>query len=320
MCQFSPIDQIAQNTINIHTQKHYKIAEVLGGGSSATTFKVINYYGQYTLKLILSIFQNHPVTKDANIFLREIRILKHLNCCDPPHQNIIHLHGLAAECNYYKFDGISIIYDHMETTLTNIINSEELNLSHRKYLLYQFFRVLNFIHSANVLHRDLKPGNILVNQDYSLRICDFGRSRVQTGDPRHDLLLSDYVTTRNYRAPEMCLCYDKYGPAVDVWSIACILAQMILKQPLISGKDTRTLIQSMVSQIGSPTEEDVIGCINQCARDFIASFARVHPRPFPQFFQNSDVNELDILSRMLCWNPNKRITVDEALQHPYFES
>lgn len=118
----------------------------------------------------------------------------------------------------------------------------------------------------------------------------------------------------------MCLCYDKCGSAVDVWSVGCILAQMILKQPLISGKDTRRLIQSMVSQIGSPTEEDLVGCTNQCARDFIASFARVHPRPFPQFFQNSDVNELDILSRMLCWNPNKRITVDEALQHPYFES
>ena len=315
-----PIVQKAQDTINIYTQERYTIDEVLGGGSYASTFKVIDSFDQYTLKLIDGIFQNQNTTTYAKNALREIRILKHLNYCDPPHQNIIHLHDLGADCDYSKFDGISIIYDHMETTLANIINTQEFDISIRRLLLFQIFRGLKYIHSANVLHRDLKPGNILVNQDCSLRICDFGQSRVRTGDPDHDAFLSNYVTTRNYRAPEMCLCYDEYGPAVDVWSVGCIVAQMILKEPLISGKNTWTLIQSMVSQLGPPTEEDLVGCTNQIARDYVFNITRVDPRPFDQLFQNIDELELDILSRMLCWNPNERITVDEALQHEYFES
>jgi len=93
-----------------------------------------------------------------------------------------------------------------------------------------------YVHSANVIHRDLKPSNILVNENCDLKICDFGLARIT------DIEMTGYVSTRYYRAPEIMLTWQHYDKAVDIWSVGCIFAEMLIGQPLFPGKDrTMTL-------------------------------------------------------------------------------
>ena len=122
----------------------------------------------------------------------------------------------------------------MECDLDRIVSSSQsLSDAHIQYFVYQILRGLLYIHSANVLHRDLKPSNLLVNSNCDLAICDFGLARGVVDDET----LTEYVVTRWYRAPELLTEAQYYGPAVDVWSVGCILAELLGRRPLFQGKD-----------------------------------------------------------------------------------
>lgn len=108
---------------------------------------------------------------------------------------------------------------------------------------------MKYIHSAGIIHRDLKPGNILINDNCDLKICDFGLAREQ------DAQMTGYVATRYYRAPEIMLTWQKYTYAVDMWSIGCILAEMILSKPLFPGKDHVHQFTLIAEILGKPSEE-----------------------------------------------------------------
>lgn len=308
--------ELEKPAIMEQTQGRYQIEAFLGQGAYGSTFKVIANDDQsaYTLKHLFNIFEDQSRNINAKRILREIRILKHL----AHHENIICLHEVSTKYDYNHFSGLCIIYNFMESTLTNVINTNTLTRTHHQYFLYQILRGLKYIHSANIIHRDLKPDNILVNSNCDLRISDFGHSRVIGQRFETDAALSQYVTTRYYRAPEICLNYDDYGPAIDIWSTGCILAQLLSQQILFKGKSTFEQLKLMVTILGSPSEDDLQGCTNPNARKYMYSLCQREPIPFHALFPKADENELDLLSRMLCWNPNNRITVDEALQHPYF--
>jgi serine/threonine protein kinase len=130
----------------------------------------------------------------------------------------------------------------METDLASIIKSNQpLTDDHCQFFLYQLLRGLKYIHSANIVHRDLKPRNILVNSNCDLKICDFGLARAllpsEPGTKAN--VITDYVTTRWYRAPELLLTAREYSTSVDMWSVGCIFAEMIRRRPLLPGTDTR---------------------------------------------------------------------------------
>jgi mitogen-activated protein kinase 7 len=124
----------------------------------------------------------------------------------------------------------------MEADLHQIIRSEQpLTDAHFQYFIYQLCRGLKFIHSANVLHRDLKPGNLLVNADCELKICDFGLARGLSGSTEG--FMTEYVATRWYRAPEIMLSFKSYTKAIDMWSVGCIFAELLGNKPLFKGRD-----------------------------------------------------------------------------------
>jgi hypothetical protein len=186
---------------------------------------------------------------DAKRILREIKLMKHLH-----HENIVSILDMIPPQAQYldDFNDVYIVADLMETDLHRIIYSKQtLSIDHVQYFVYQMMRGLKYIHSANVIHRDLKPSNLLVNSNCDLKICDFGLARgihdddddddtmgeTNGGIPRPPVLLTEYVVTRWYRAPEIMLACNEYSKPVDVWSVGCIFAELILRKPYFPGDD-----------------------------------------------------------------------------------
>jgi serine/threonine protein kinase len=121
--------------------------------------------------------------------------------------------------------------------------------------LYQILRGLKYIHSANILHRDLKPRNLLVNSNCDLKICDFGLARPLLQDFKDkSQVMTDYVATRWYRAPELLLSWKEYACSVDVWSVGCIFAELLRRKPFLPGSDTKNQIELIFDIIGTPTD------------------------------------------------------------------
>lgn len=129
----------------------------------------------------------------------------------------------------------------METDMHRVIRTQDLSDDHCQYFIYQTLRALKAMHSANVLHRDLKPSNLLLNANCDLKVCDFGLARSAASTEDNSGFMTEYVATRWYRAPEIMLTFKEYTKAIDVWSVGCILAEMLNGKPLFPGKDCNYL-------------------------------------------------------------------------------
>ena len=137
-----------------------------------------------------------------------------------------------------QFEDIYVVSELMETDLASIIKSSQpLTDDHCQFFLYQILRRLKYVHSAQVIHRDLKPRNLLVNANCDLKICDFGLARVKQFHRRFPM--NEYVCTRWYRTPEVLCSWNDYIMAIDVWSLGCVFAEMISQKPLFPGHNTR---------------------------------------------------------------------------------
>ena len=205
----------------------------------------------------------------------------------------------------------------MECDLDRIVSSSQpLTDAHIQYFVYQILRGLLYIHSANVLHRDLKPSNLLVNSNCDLAICDFGLARGVVDDET----LTEYVVTRWYRAPELLTEAQYYGPAVDVWSVGCILAELLGRRPLFQGKDYMHQLQVIINILGSPSDESLAFVTNSMAKKAIKELPNRPKQPFQEIFRDSNPSAVDLLERMLVFDPRERCTVKEALKHPYFKA
>ncbi|KAL2891259.1 Mitogen-activated protein kinase hog1 [Ceratocystis lukuohia] len=168
-------------------------------------------------------------------------------------------------------------------------------------------RALKFVHSAGIIHRDLKPSNILINENCDLKICDFGLARIQ------DPLMTGYVATRYYRAPEIMLSWQKYDVAVDIWSVGCILAEMITGSPLFPGKDHVNQFSIITELIGNPPEYIIGGITSE------NSLPAHEPVSFKTKFPTATPEAIDLLERFLVFDPRRRLTAADALRHPYLE-
>ena len=178
----------------------------------------------------------------------------------------------------------------------------------------QLLRGLKYLHSANILHRDLKPGNLLVNANCELKICDFGLARTGRDNGQ---FMTEYVVTRWYRAPELLLCSDNYGTSIDVWSVGCIFAEILGRKPIFPGTECLNQLKLIIDVLGSQHEADLEFIDNSKARKFIKSLPYSRGTRFSSLYPQADPLALDLLQRMLVFDPSKRITVTEALHHPY---
>ncbi|XP_017841849.1 mitogen-activated protein kinase ERK-A [Drosophila busckii] len=246
--------------------------------------------------------------------LREITILTRFK-----HENIIDIRDILRVDSIEQMRDVYIVQCLMETDLYKLLKTQRLSNDHICYFLYQILRGLKYIHSANVLHRDLKPSNLLLNKTCDLKICDFGLARI--ADPEHDHtgFLTEYVATRWYRAPEIMLNSKGYTKSIDIWSVGCILAEMLSNRPIFPGKHYLDQLNHILGVLGSPSQEDLECIINEKARNYLESLPFKPNVPWSRLFPNADPLALDLLGKMLTFNPHKRIAVEDALAHPYLE-
>lgn len=296
------------------TQRRYKFTRFLGSGSFGTVLAAIDQKTgkEVAIKLIEDLFGTQL---NAIRVLREIRILSHLHL-----DTITSLHSVTTLPDFQNFNKLVLIIDLMDTDLQQVIDSEQtLNIEHRRYFMYHILRALKYIHSSHVVHRDLKPSNVLVNAHTEIKLCDFGLSRI-VGDPYDLEQQKELVMSRWYRAPEVLLNIQNYGPAIDIWSAGCIFAELINRKPLFPGQSSANLLTLIVQALGSPTGDDLKSCANPAARQFMASLPRANPTPFKKLFLKAEPIEIDLIQKMLTWDPAKRISAENALKHPFFTS
>ncbi|WJX44243.1 Mitogen-activated protein kinase ntf6 [Trifolium repens] len=249
---------------------------------------------------------------DAKRTLREIKLLCHMD-----HDNVIKIKDIIKPADKEKFNDVYIVYELMDTDLHQIIQSNQaLTDEHCQYFLYQLLRGLKYIHSANVLHRDLKPSNLLLNANCDLKICDFGLARTTSETD----FMTEYVVTRWYRAPELLLNCSEYTAAIDVWSVGCILMEILRREPLFPGKDYVQQLSLITELLGLPNEEDLGFLRSDNAKKYVKQLQHVDKQPFAQRFPDISPLAIDLAEKMLVFDPSKRITVEEALNHPYMSS
>uniref|UniRef100_A0A7S0WPX3 Protein kinase domain-containing protein n=1 Tax=Pyramimonas obovata TaxID=1411642 RepID=A0A7S0WPX3_9CHLO len=292
----------------------YTLLEVIGKGSYGVVCSATdnNTGEKVAIKKITDVFEH---VSDATRILREIKLLRHLQ-----HPDIVEIRHIMLPPGPTDFDDVYVVFELMESDLHQVIKAnDDLTSAHYTYFMYQLIAGLAHIHSANVFHRDLKPKNILANADCKLKICDFGLARPAFDDQPSTVFWTDYVATRWYRAPELCgSFFSKYTPAVDVWSLGCIIAEVILGRPLFPGRNVSHQLELITNVVGTPSEEKLQKVRNEKARRFLASMPFKPPVPFSSIFRTIDAPLVALLQKMLMFDPSDRISAEEALKDPIF--
>lgn len=293
----------------------YRIEEVIGKGSYGVVCSAYDTHcgEKVAIKKINDIFEH---VSDATRILREIKLLRLLR-----HPDIVEIKHILLPPSSREFKDIYVVFELMESDLHQVIKAnDDLTPEHYQFFLYQLLRGLKYIHTANVFHRDLKPKNILANADCKLKICDFGLARVAFNDTPTAIFWTDYVATRWYRAPELCgSFFSKYTPAIDIWSIGCIFAELLTGKPLFPGKNVVHQLDLMTDLLGTPSAEAIARVRNEKARRYLSSMRKKKPIPLSQKFPNADPLALRLLERMLAFEPKDRPSAEEALADPYFK-
>lgn len=294
--------------------EYYQPTRILGHGAYAVVCEAVDLRNgqKVAIKKNKGVFQD---ISDAKRILREIKLLMHFN-----HDDVIKLLDVIppeiSEIN--TFDDVYLVMPRMETTLARVIkSSQKLTKRHIQFFLYQMLRGLKYIHSAGVIHRDLKPENILINGgDCNLKITDFGLSRGVYKEDEEKNLLTEYVVTRWYRAPEIMVSARMYDEKVDIWSVGCILAELLLRKPLFPGGNHIEQLKIIFKVIGTPNSDSLEWIKTPEAKKWVGSMKKCPGRNFDDLFSGSTEDVRDILKRMLLLDPDKRGSVEDLLEHP----
>ncbi|CAD8151754.1 unnamed protein product [Paramecium pentaurelia] len=297
------------NQIEEHILKQFDIQDFKGKGAYGIVWKAIDKQTkqQVALKKVFDAFQNQT---DAQRTFREVCFLQQLT----DHENIVKLLKVIQAENQKD---LYMVFEYMETDLHKVIRAGLLSPLHMQYIIYQLLKCLKFIHSGELIHRDLKPSNLLIDSDCKVKVADFGLARsVAQSENQYEMpIMTEYVATRWYRAPEILLGSHHYSKSVDMWSVGCILGEMILGKAIFSGASTLNQIEKIIELIGRPKQEDLELINAPLAQQVLDGISMQKRKSFAGFFPNASPDFIDFIRQCLNWNPQKRMTIDEALKH-----
>lgn len=274
--------------LEAHVLKKYEILQKLGKGAYGIVWKAIDKRTKeiVALKKCFDAFQN---ATDAQRTFREIIFLQELN----GHENIIRLQNVIRAENDKD---IYLVFDFMDTDLHAVIRANILEDIHKQYIVYQTLKSLKYIHTADLIHRDLKPSNLLLNSECHMKVCDFGLARsIDLSDTTTQPILTDYVATRWYRAPEILLGSNKYTKSADMWSVGCILAELLLGKPVFPGTSTLNQLDRVLEVTGRPTSVDVESINSSVAQTMLESLPATKVKKMRDMFPSASDEAIDLM-------------------------
>jgi mitogen-activated protein kinase 15 len=248
------------------------------------------------LKKVFDAFQN---ATDAQRTYREVMYLQQLN----NHENIIKLYSIIPAKNHKD---LYLVFEIMESDVHVVIRGRLLKSVHKQYIMYQLMKSLKYLHSADLIHRDLKPSNMLINSDCLMKLADFGLARSVAEENGEPPLVSDYIATRWYRAPEILFGSQKYSKSVDVWSSGCIFAEILLEKVLFPGKSSLNQIELIIELLGRPSENDLVKMNSDLAWTIMQNIKTRKRRSISKMFAAFPSDAVDLLRKLLAFNPDKR--------------
>lgn len=288
--------------------KSYEKIEFLGEGQFATVYKARDLVRDriVAVKKIKLGTRQEAADGINRTALREIKLLQELS-----HPNIIGLLDVFGQKS-----NVSLVFDFMETDLEIIIKDTSIILTpaHIKSYIMQTLRGLEYLHTNWILHRDMKPNNLLINDEGVLKLGDFGLAKFY-GSPNR--IYTHQVVTRWYRCPELLFGARNYGTGVDMWAVGCILAELLLRIPFLPGDTDLDQLSKIFQVLGTPTKATWPKM--ESLPDFV-QFKPCPGTPLKDIFIAASDDLLEILEKMLTMDPCRRINASEALQCNYFYS
>ncbi|XP_053172852.1 STKc_p38 domain-containing protein [Scomber japonicus] len=286
--------------------ERYTALRAVGSGAYGTVCSAMDQKtkDKVAIKKLYRPFQSLIHAKRA---YRELRLLRHIQ-----HENVICLLDVfTPDSSLEKFQTFYIVMPFVAQDLGHIMKKRRLTDRIITYLFYQLLRGLKYIHSAGIIHRDLKPGNLAVSENCELKILDFGLARQTESE------MTGYVVTRWYRAPEVIFNWMHYSQTVDVWSAACILAEMITGQVLFPGHDSIDQLKKILRLTGTPDSSLVQKMQSKDAQSFVQGLPPLKKKNFKEVFPSMDENALDLMEGMLLLDPETRLTAKQGLSQPF---
>lgn len=236
----------------------------------------------------------------------------------------------AKNCNGDSVDEAQQLWCSCGNNL--LVSRMELLEFHIQHLVYQILKGLMYTHSANIIHRDLKPGNILINRLGTIKIADFGLARGITSAPAASSPITNHVATRYYRAPELLFLETKYGKEVDMWAVGCILGEMYGRRPMMAGKDSLGQLVKIIEMLGQPTKKllRIRGWliplelkkirVEDSIEKSLARLARINKKRYSKLYPFASEDAIELLDSLIRWDPKARLTVEQAIESPFFHS
>ncbi|XP_060663268.1 extracellular signal-regulated kinase 7 [Drosophila nasuta] len=306
-----------------NVERYFEVRKRLGKGAYGIVWKATDKRKKDTvaLKKIYDAFRDET---DAQRTYREVVFLRAFR----HHPNIIRMLDIFKAANNLDF---YLVFEFMDSDLHNVIKKGDvLKDIHKRFVMYQLINAIKYMHSGNVIHRDLKPSNILIDSKCRLKVADFGLARTLCPKRRNnsaydskdelenEAMLTDYVATRWYRAPEILVASRKYTKGIDMWSLGCILGEMIRQKPLFQGTSTINQIEKIVNALPDVTDRD-IESIGSSFGSVLLSKKIVRDRRYSldEMLRNCCDDAMSLVKSLLVLDPDGRLTAKEAIGHSY---
>ncbi|KAJ0931969.1 putative protein-serine/threonine kinase CMGC-GSK family [Helianthus annuus] len=286
----------------------YMAERVVGTGSFGTVFQAKCLETGETVAI-------KKVLQDRRYKNRELQLMRAMD-----HPNVVSLKHCFFSTTSRDEVFLNLVMEYVPETIYRVLKHYEnlhqsMPLIYVKLYTYQIFRGLAYMHMVTgVMHRDLKPQNVLVDPlTHQVKICDFGSAKMLVrGEPN-----ISYICSRFYRAPELIFGATEYTTSIDIWSAGCILAELLLGQPLFPGENAVDQLVEIIKVLGTPTREE-IRCMNPNYNDF--RFPQIKAHPWHKVFHKRMPPEaIDLASRLLQYSPSLRCNALEAIAHPFFD-